>query len=40
VKGVLTLKQDHMTFSTKNSEHNFLIDYLDIVAATKILIPN
>jgi len=29
-----------MAFVSKTSDTNFMIDYLDIIAATKLLIPN
>lgn len=37
VHGVLTLKQDHISFTSKDCpDANLMIDYLDIVAATKL----
>ena len=37
----MTLKQDHISFVSKECpDANLMIDYLDIVAATKLLIPN
>jgi hypothetical protein len=40
LKGTLTLKQDHMSFTSESSDANFMIDYLDMLCVRKLLIPN
>lgn len=37
---MLTLKKDHLHWESLKSDCQFYVDYLDIVAANKLQIPN
>ena len=36
----MTLKESHMVFTSEEEDATFIIDYLDMLTATKLLIPN
>jgi len=36
----LALNEDHMSFASGTADTNFYIDYLDVLSATKLQLPN